>query len=409
MHSLAFLLSLMATLQADDWSRAVVRIGGCSGVCVSADGLVLTARHCQLSDRERVHFHNGPSVPATRLLISRNGDGPVAFVCDGDGFPYLPVSDTKPEAGDAVVSYGFPARNARRQFERGEGVVQSGGRYRLEGVPFHGNSTTIRCAGGWSGGPLLNSRGQVIGLCSNGDATTTAFTSFASTRHAYEQAMPLARELVLSYSRAEVVVFVTKNCGPCERLKADIAAGHFAKWTITQVAFDPDVQAWTDVALKDEFLQVARPQERLSFPVVWVRGSTEYRVGYDPAQRGGLIGFIERVIDGLAKLIVGERPPAAFPVPDGSPSLEPSPVIEASLSSVETLKGDLARARADIERLRSANPIEKLRGVVALKSDVAALKQDAARLRDDTRENPLHTLWGLFGIATGLLHRRFAS
>lgn len=37
-----------------DLRAAVVRVGGCSGVCVDPAGLVLTAKHCDLRDVERV-------------------------------------------------------------------------------------------------------------------------------------------------------------------------------------------------------------------------------------------------------------------------------------------------------------------------------------------------------------------
>lgn len=406
---------LTAATADDDWARAVVKIGGCSGVCVSDEGLVLTARHCLLSDREKVAFQDGPTVWATKLVSSRNGDGPVAFVCDGDGFPFRPVARVKPEPGDRVISYGYPNRGGTRRFERGEGTVTGGGRFELAGVPYHANDTTIQATFGWSGGPLFNTAGELLGLCSCGDHSTTAFTSWASTRHAYEQALPLARDLILPYQRAEVVVFVTDGCPPCDRLKADIAAGHFAKWKTTIVAYDGAAGTWSNASLYQEFLQTADVKDaQLAFPRIWVRRSSSFRTGYDPAHRGGLIGFLERVIDSLAKLVAGERSPRPFPVgnrpePDGTPSVEPAPPIATSLASVERLKADLAKARADIERLQSANPLEKLRGVVALKSDIAAVKEHAAAAKQDAQSNPLQFLWGLIGIGTGLMHRRFAA
>ena len=408
-------VTLIAAASADDWAKAVVKIGGCSGVCVSDEGLILTAKHCTLKDRERVAFEDGPTAWATKLVSSRNGDGPVAFVCDGDDFPHRPVAKTKPKPGDRVVSYGYPSRGGQRRFERGEGKLIGGGRLSLDGVPFFGNDTTIQATFGWSGGPLLNADGEVIGLCSCGDDSTTAFTSWASTKHAYDEALPLARELIRRYQRAEVVVFVTDGCPPCDRLKADIAAGHFAKWKTTIVNYDGTTDTWSNDKLYQEFLQTADMQNaQLAFPLIWVRRSPSFRTGYDPAQRGGLIGFLERVIDSLAKLVVGERPPVPFPnaqlpEPDGSPSLEPAPVVSAGLASVALLKTDLAKARADIERLKSANPMEKLRGVVALKSDIAAVKEHAAAVKDEARGDPLQFLWGLIGIATGLVHRRFAA
>lgn len=412
---LVWAVTLLSAANADDWAKAVVKIGGCSGVCVSDEGLVLTAKHCSLDNREKVAFQNGPTVWATKLVSSRNGDGPVAFVCDGDGFPFRPVAKLKPEPGDRVISYGYPSRGGTRRFERGEGTISGGGRFELDGIPYHANDTTIQATFGWSGGPLLNTAGELLGLCSCGDDSTTAFTSWASTRHAYDQALPLARDLILPYQRAEVIVFVTDGCPPCDRLKSDIAAGHFAKWKTTIVNYDGATGTWSDSAMYQEFLQTADVKDaQLTFPLIWVRRSPSFRTGYDPKQRGGLIGFLERVIDSLAKLVVGEHSPKPFPVgnlpaPDGTPSVEPAPAIATSLASVAMLKADLEKVRTDIERLKSANPLEKLRGVVALKSDIAAVKEHAVAAKEDAQSDPLQFLWGLIGIGTGLIHRRFAA
>jgi hypothetical protein len=275
MYGLTFVVwSMMLVTGAsgrEDWADAVVRIGGCSGVCVSPDGLILTARHCNVEDREQVVFSGGREVLATQLLSSRNGDGPVAFVCDGNRFPFRPVARQKPEIGDEVSSIGYPVREGRRVLERDSGTVLGGGQYRLNGKLFLANLTTIRAAPGWSGGPLLNSRGEVLGLCSNGDENGTAFTSWASTHHVYEEAEPLSRDLILGYSRSEVVVFVTPGCGPCERLKADIRSGYFQKWRMTLVEYQPVTGFWSDVDLKDEFLSIAQPERPLNFPVICLK------------------------------------------------------------------------------------------------------------------------------------------
>ena len=70
-------------------------------------------------------------------------------------------------------------------------------------------------------------------------------------------------------------------------------------------------------------------------------------------------------------------------------------------------------AYEELERLKSANPIEKARAIFALKSDAAAIKEDPANalaeakaLKGDVKEKPLSYLWGLFGILSGLLHRK---
>ena len=98
-----------------------------------------------------------------------------------------------------------------------------------------------------------------------------------------------------------------------------------------------------------------------------------------------------------------------------APVTVPTP-IDATKLAVEKLRGDLIKAKADVEKLKSANPITKLKGVVALKSDVAGIKENAQAaldqvqlVREDAKEKPLQYLWGVLGIITGLAHRRFAA
>ena len=172
-----------------------------------------------------------------------------------------------------------------------------------------------------------------------------------------------------------------------------------------------------------EFADTAKAPARLGFPVIWVRGTDKYRVGYDPDRRGGLIGWIAGIFDGLGKLIIGEKPAPQFPPltpqPDnaGGPpqeDLPPEPSqLDETKAAVTELRDGLLKAKDDLERLKSANPIEKARAIFALKSDAAAIKEDAANalaeakaLKGDVKEKPLSYLWGLFGILSGLLHRK---
>jgi hypothetical protein len=60
--------------------------------------------------------------------------------------------------------------------------------------------------------------------------------------------------------------------------------------------------------------------------------------------------------------------------------------------------------------------IQEIRALARLKSDkdealarVEAVRADVETLRSRFRENPLQFLWGLIGMITGLIHRRFAN
>jgi hypothetical protein len=231
---------------------------------------------------------------------------------------------------------------------------------------------------------------------------------------------------VVAYKRNPVVVFTTPDCAPCERLKFDATTGELGDYDFQFVTWNPELRVWSDPALASEFADTAKAPARLGFPVIWVRGTSKYRVGYEPDRRGGLIGWIAGIFDGLGKLIIGEKPPVEFPPLEpqpgnvGSPPQEDAPPepsqLDETKAAVTELRDGLLKAKDDLERLKSANPIEKMKAVFALKADAAGIKEDAqaalaeARsLKDDIKEKPLSYLWGLFGILSGLAHRRFTA
>jgi hypothetical protein len=186
----ALLLCLIASaaLRADDQAlqqAAVVQIGGCSGVCVDPDGLVLTAKHCDLRDVEPVRFGD-LEVLATRIYEAVGSEGPVVYDCPGVGYPFVQVAASVPPPGSHVFTMGYPHIEGARRFRRQEGTVLSGGEFRFRGEMFLGNLTDMSIREGWSGGPLFNEAGEVIGLANASDKTGSIFISFAATRAAYD-------------------------------------------------------------------------------------------------------------------------------------------------------------------------------------------------------------------------------
>lgn len=419
----AFLFLLCSPAIANE--AAVVRLSsGCSGVCVSADGLILTADHCGNDQRITVTFPDGVKYTAEAEYIPpRNGiDEAQTYRIKTDGsLPFARIATQVPKAGDRVAATGYPAGN----YQRNAGRVQRVGFATSDGQGFSarltdGIVTDWGSDGGNSGGPLFNADGEVVGLLSM--SSTKDPRSYWIGAGSIREAIKRTQEPVAAYRRAEVIVFVTDGCGPCERLKADVKAGKFAGHTFRFVSYNQDLRQWSDLSMAKEFAQTAKAPAGLGFPVIWVRGSTNYRTGYDPNQRSGLLGWITRVLDSLGKLIVGERPAPPFPeidaegVPVPVPDELPPTPVETTKAALEALRNDLLKAKGDLERLKSANPIEKARALFALKSDAAKIKNnaqaalDAAKgAKDDAKEKPLQYLWGLFGILSGLAHRRFAA
>jgi len=442
-------------------SAAVVRIGGCSGVCVSDRGLILSARHCRLKNYLTAEFPDGRKVRAVQLLKSRNGDGPIAFLCEGSGFPWLSIATIPPAVGDRVESFGYPGgKGGDRQLTRSAGTVTGRARAQLQGVPFRVTVASNAGLPGWSGGPLLNDRGEVVGLLTgagrNPDGSfESIWITHEAVRHAVRHAEPIADNIIWKYERTrqaepcviettqaqpEVIMFVTPNCEPCQRLKRDVAAGAFKQFKIVFCNYDPQLNAFDLPELEREFREMAKPpKDDLVFPLVWVRGTTRYRVGYDAKPLGGVLGFLEGVINLGARIVIGPpKPPVPFPdpigntpqPPDGTPSVEISEPVGIALGSVERLKQQVADLKANagelksnaatlretVDSLKNGNPIEKAAAVITLKREVASLKEHAGELRGTVQDvrrdvdgDPLSYLLGLIpGLLTGLLHRRSA-
>jgi hypothetical protein len=214
------LLPSMAQAGVDD---AVVMVAGCSGVCIDPAGIVLTAKHCDLGDQVTVRFKQG-SVKAVRVYESPDTEGPVAYDCTGDGYPALPVASTAPAIGEKLWSFGYPTFNGRRELRQNCGPLLRWGTFKYAGGEFNGNVLGFACSGGWSGGPLLNAKGEVCGLLNSSDDRTSVFISSVAVREAYAAAQkrpqvpPTDSESILP----KLLVFGSTSCSPCLRFKEDL-------------------------------------------------------------------------------------------------------------------------------------------------------------------------------------------
>jgi len=207
------LLCLFAShkVDADDHpllQAAVVQIGGCSGVCVHPDGLVMTARHCDLGEVEPVRFGD-LEVLATRIYESTASEGPVVYDCAGSGYPFVPVASSVPPPGTQVFTMGYPHIDGERRFRRQAGTVLSGGEFRFRGETFLGNLTDMSIREGWSGGPLFNPQGEVIGLANASDKSGSIFISFAATRAAFDAVCSLHTRRITLHVAADMY---TQDC-----------------------------------------------------------------------------------------------------------------------------------------------------------------------------------------------------
>jgi Trypsin-like peptidase domain len=187
---LAGMAAVAAAADSDRERSAVVQIGGCSGVIVDPAGLVMTAKHCELGEVERVVLGDY-KVLAVRVYEAPEIEGPLVYDCVGAGYPWIPVAEQAPGPGERVHTLGYPLIDGARRLREATGVVERGGRFRFRGEYFLGNFTDVPVSEGWSGGPLFNERGEVVGLANAGDRQGSIFISHAATRAAWLAARSL--------------------------------------------------------------------------------------------------------------------------------------------------------------------------------------------------------------------------
>jgi hypothetical protein len=491
MKTLAILLAI--TAQADtfeDAQRAVVRVrtgsahsntfGHCSGVHVGG-GLVITAEHCGCGSVDIVKVVTGSGDSWTAVVRQdgprQNRDDPTVLSVAGATFPHVKLADTAPKVGDRVYTIGFPAEGYEGdQFTLHRGEVQE-----LNARMTTGRGMTvadcilvdIQLKGGNSGGPLFNDRWELIGIASVTGDEDSGYIGW----HAIQAAMRAPGARQVDTRHRPVHVFVTSGCAPCARLKLDINGGHFSSFDMRIHEYNRDTRTWATVEGSDayyEFRRATEADQSTVFPVIWVDSTTEYRTGYDPARRGGILGFLQAAFQAIGRLLTGDSAPS--PIPDVAPGGPAPPTDDnapipqrtlppevsalqdavkslvgdlddlknggaiAKIAAIRDLKSDLANVKAsageamsqavragdkagqvagiqerlgrvagEIAAVRSGGFIEKTKAVLALKREAQLAKQDLASLKERTRENPVELVWGLFGIFSGLLHRRFAT
>lgn len=427
-HLVVFASLLLAGMAVCAGERnAVIKVGGCTGFVVEQD-LLVTAKHCRHPRDVTVRI-GGRDVSARRVITYTGEDGPVVFHLAGGPYESLPVATEKPAIGDRVYSLGYPGGN----WARIEGEIVGGNGEDL-------NYTNHRIATGNSGGPLLNARGEVIGVALHVDADISVHRSGFAGWRVTTEAIRRAKQLTDGGSgsaelhrigRPVVVVFSSESCAPCQQLERDVRAGYFDDYEFVFVRWNESAGQWTRPDLHREFWQACNPDRAsLGFPTIWVKGTDRYRVGYSAERRSGFLGWLAAAVRHLIEGIIGREEPPRFPIPDtpvpeqprSPPAVEPAPqqnetqqLIGRLLADVSALRDEASKTKADLEQFKASGVIGKIRAIARLKSDkdealerVEAVKADVAALRNRFRENPLQFLWGLVGVLSGLIHRRFA-
>ena len=135
-----------------------------SGFIISEDGFILTNNHVvNDADRITVKLHDGRELKATVVGSDPLTEVAVIKIDDDETFPYLPLGDSEAlNIGEWVVAVGNPFGLSETLTV---GVVSAKGRSHV-GIADYEDfiQTDAAINPGNSGGPLLNIRGEVIGI-----------------------------------------------------------------------------------------------------------------------------------------------------------------------------------------------------------------------------------------------------
>lgn len=206
--------------------QAVVTVNGCcTGVIVTPDGLVLTAKHCEIEETATIGFPDGKKLPAKRLWVSERSEGAVALKLEGGSFPFSEVGPV-PQKGARVFTIGYPT--GRYAYLEGE-LLGAGD---VDGVRL--NVTNFRVSPGHSGGPLFDEKGRVIGLASAAsvDVATPSGVERSEQRSYWIPASECGRAIAASGNyyhappprqRNTLLAFKTTWCAPCQQFEKDYA------------------------------------------------------------------------------------------------------------------------------------------------------------------------------------------
>jgi S1-C subfamily serine protease len=148
-----------------------------SGFLLTGDGYFVTNNHIiREADSIYVQSTKGSVFKARVVYADQTNDLAVLQLCDDSAFRTLaPVpysfETTLSDLGERVYTLGYP----REEIVYGEGYLSSGTGYRGDSTAYQ---VAISVNPGNSGGPLLDEKGNVIGII-NGKQTTSEGVSFA--------------------------------------------------------------------------------------------------------------------------------------------------------------------------------------------------------------------------------------
>jgi serine protease Do len=145
----------------DEGPRRPVRAGG-SGVILNANGFIVTNNHVVENAADiQVKLDDGRELPAK--VVGRDAKTDLALLkIDATGLPVIPLGDsTALQVGEPVMAIGNPFGLEQTVTT---GIVSATGRVIGSGPYDNFIQTDASINPGNSGGPLINARGEVVGI-----------------------------------------------------------------------------------------------------------------------------------------------------------------------------------------------------------------------------------------------------
>lgn len=271
--------------------------GNGTGVVVDGNRLVTVSHVARLLGDE-LRFSGGIAKRITD--ITDKGEYPVYYTLPGGPWESLTIATSLPMTGEKVVAMGY----AYGSWAEAQGTY--------EGLPNGLIKCRLKVGPGASGGPLMNAKGELIGLTSATAVDLNDPTSFF---------VPVVQP------SSKAIVFTKDGCAPCAWFKAEIGG--------TGLHVN-EINGEQDSNEKRMFeLRVGLSPSDIGFPVFWVQGGTDYINGFSKGSAPSVASWFR------ARMKKVNGPPDVRPPLQGSRATEPQPaspqVIQLEPGQVEII------------------------------------------------------------------------
>jgi serine protease Do len=134
-----------------------------SGFIINPEGYILTAQHVVDKSQEvEVRLADGERIQGRIVATDVHADLAILKISAPKPLPVVPLGDSSNNrVGDLAVVFGYPYG---RESSMNVGVIGRPGRSFLDSASYEFIQTDAGAYAGGSGGPLLNSKGHVIGM-----------------------------------------------------------------------------------------------------------------------------------------------------------------------------------------------------------------------------------------------------